>query len=206
MNKVQFESLFLSQMKNIQNAVAKEHQRLGNRGFEAAALISDVWELLIRQDKWSGFLPGDDNEKQGEMLVRWVTGFIRNLARRQLRGKPWDCVNPRSRNRKGQRVRIDGYYSTNLETGEEYEHPELSCDPFAVAEQTEEWDLRRSVLLEVLEEVPENVERIRRYHEKETHELQNEMGISGNALRIRIFRDKKELREAGKAHLAPLAS
>lgn len=206
MNKVQFERLFLAQMENLQNAVEKDRQRLGVHGLETDSLISEAWEVLMNQGKWSGFLAGDDQKGQGDLLVRWVMGFIRNLARRHRRGKPWDCVNPRSRNRRGERVQILGYTSFSWETGEEYENPELCNDPLALAAQMEEWELRRSVLLKVVEQYPEKAELIRRYHEMDTHQLQNEMGISGNALRIRIFRDKKELREAGKSHLAALAS
>lgn len=206
MNKAQFESLFLAQMANLQSAVEKECQRSGGAGLEKDALISDAWELLICKGKWSGFLAGDDRNKEGDILVRWVMGFIRNLARRHRRGKTWDCVNPRSRNRRGERVRVQDYSLYSRETGEDLKNPDLFCDPFGDKLRTEEWELRRGVLQTILDQNPEKAERIRRYHEKGPGELVKEMGISDNALRIRISRDKKELREAGKSHLTPLAS
>lgn len=207
MNKAQFQTLFVAQMKNLQKKVAKHLKRMmGRQRTDADSLISDVWQLLFVHEKWTGFQAGDDPKSDGKRLVLWVMGFIRNLAWRHAKGMPWDCANPRSRNRMGNRIRVHHYEFINPETGSSYESSQIAEDPLVLQAQSEEWELRKKTLLKVVAQHPEKAELIRRYHEENTNQLQNELGISGNALRIRIFRDKKELRELGKAYLAALAS
>jgi len=172
---------------------------------DAEDIVSRIWEHL-EAGKWSEFQPHFGQRAPKLNMILWAAGVGFNFLRAGRARLRWDFIEPRSVNRMGSRPVVGSLVWSDPDSGTHFETDPLGFDPWRESDSQNEWTERKAFLWEILEKHGDLARLIAEYEEGDTQTVARKLGITPNALRIRISRAKDELRVLARPRVGELAA